>query len=164
MGRAPTAAQVPALAGPAPKVVALPSVAGLLTSGSQASPRSHVGTASQSTSTTSRPSSPVVATSAVGRATSPASMTSAAASPAGGPGCSNSSPATGFKAVVAVADGAQAVPTVRPPGQGASLRQCVVAKLDFGGPSWPHQPPERLEDSSQAWIEPACLLPSQSPL
>jgi len=163
--RAPTA-QVPALAGPAPTVVALPSVAGLLASGPQASPRSHVGTASQSTSTSSRPSSPVVATSAVGRATSPASMTSAAASPAGGPGCSNSSPATGFKAVVAVADGAQAVPTVRPPGQGASMRQCVVAKLDFGGPSWPHQPPERLaaEDSSQAWIEPACLLPSQSPL
>jgi len=168
--RAPTAAQVPALAAPAPAVVALPSAACLLTSGPLASPRSHVGTASQSTST-SRPSSPVVAASAVGRATSPAAMTSTAASPAGGPGCSNSSPATGFKAVVAVADGAQPVPTVRPPGQGAAMRQCVVAKLDFGGAAWPHQPPEKkpperlaAEDSSQAWIEPACLLPSQSPL
>mmetsp|Transcript_122727 Transcript_122727/g.244137 ORF Transcript_122727/g.244137 Transcript_122727/m.244137 type:complete len:394 (+) Transcript_122727:240-1421(+) len=158
--RAPTAAQVPALAAPVPAVVALPNAAGLLTSGPQASPLSPVGTASQNTS---RPSSPVVATSAVGRSTSPASMTGAAASPR----CSSSSPAAGLaSAVVAVVDAAQPVLTVRPPGQSAAMRQCVVSKLDFGGAASPHQLPDRLAagDSSQAWTEPTSLLPCLSPL
>jgi len=164
--RAPNAVQVPAFMASAPAVVPHPSAAGLLASRPQSSPRSLVGRAVQSAST-SRPSSPAVAASAVARATSPASVTSvtsASVSSAGASRCSNPSQASGLAAAtVAVADVAPSMPTVRPPGQAATVRQSIVAKLDSDG----HQLPEWLageSDSCQAWKEPASLLPCLSPL
>merc|ERR1719458_1497924 len=78
--------------------------------------------------------------------------------------CSNPSQASGLAAAtVAVADVAPSMPTVRPPGQAATVRQSIVAKLDSDG----HQLPEWLageSDSCQAWKEPASLLPCLSPL